>query len=400
VTRPDPGARLDALAAHLSPGLVELRRKLHQHPELAFEEHETAKAVRGFLEKLGLSVKTGVGKTGVVALLEGAQPGRSIGIRADMDALPLHEQTGLAFASKLPGKMHACGHDVHTVIALGVAAVLSQVKDLLKGRIKFIFQPAEETLSGARAMIADGVLEGPNLDLILGYHNWPAVQAGKIGYNAGAVTSAADAFDITLKGRDGHGAHPHLAVDALAAGAHFVSQLQTVVSREVKPVSPAVVTVGEFHAGRARNVIAGMAELKGIVRTLEPGLSEKIEAAVRRMLEGIKTGMRVDYTLAWNRMAPALLNDPDVLEKVLFSAREALGAENVLQLPEPSMGSEDFAWFAERVPAAHLRIGAKIDGLDTAIHRSDYDCNELAIPVGIRVLARAALDLANSATQS
>jgi amidohydrolase len=400
VTRPEPGARLDALAAHLSPGLVELRRKLHQHPELAFEEHETAKAVRGFLEKLGLSVKTGVGKTGVVALLEGAQPGRSIGIRADMDALPLHEQTGLAFASKLPGKMHACGHDVHTVIALGVAAVLSQVKDLLKGRIKFIFQPAEETLSGARAMIADGVLEGPNLDLILGYHNWPAVQAGKIGYNAGAVTSAADAFDITLKGRDGHGAHPHLAVDALAAGAHFVSQLQTVVSREVKPVSPAVVTVGEFHAGRARNVIAGMAELKGIVRTLEPGLSEKIEAAVRRMLEGIKTGMRVDYTLAWNRMAPALLNDPDVLEKVLFSAREALGAENVLQLPEPSMGSEDFAWFAERVPAAHLRIGAKIDGLDTAIHRSDYDCNELAIPVGIRVLARAALDLANSATQS
>jgi amidohydrolase len=400
VTRPEPGARLDALAAHLSPGLVELRRKLHQHPELAFEEHETAKAVRGFLEKLGLSVKTGVGKTGVVALLEGAQPGRSIGIRADMDALPLHEQTGLAFASKLPGKMHACGHDVHTVIALGVAAVLSQVKDLLKGRIKFIFQPAEETLSGARAMIADGVLEGPNLDLILGYHNWPAVQAGKIGYNAGAVTSAADAFDITLKGRDGHGAHPHLAVDALAAGAHFVSQLQTVVSREVKPVSPAVVTVGEFHAGRARNVIAGMAELKGIVRTLEPGLSEKIEAAVRRMLEGIKTGMRVDYTLAWNRMAPALFNDPDVLEKVLFSAREALGAENVLQLPEPSMGSEDFAWFAERVPAAHLRIGAKIDGLDTAIHRSDYDCNELAIPVGIRVLARAALDLANSATQS
>jgi amidohydrolase len=392
----DANSRIAEIAARLAPELVGLRKRLHQHPELAFEEHETAKAVTHFLKQLGLSVKTGIGKTGVVAVLEGARPGRTIGIRADMDALPIHEQTGLPFASKLPGKMHACGHDVHTVIALGVAAALSEMKDLLQGRIKFIFQPAEETLSGARAMIADGVLEDPNLDFILGYHNWPAVQAGKVGYNAGAVTSAADAFDITLKGRDGHGAHPHLAVDALAAGAHFVSQLQTVVSREVKPVSPAVVTVGEFHAGRARNVIAGTAELKGIVRTLEPGLSEKIEAAVRRMLEGIKTGMRVDYTLAWKRMAPALRNDVEVLKTVLCSAREALGADNVLELPEPSMGSEDFAWFAERVPAAHLRIGSKIEGLDTAIHRSDYDCNELAIPVGIRVLTRAALELGNS----
>jgi hippurate hydrolase len=260
--------------------------------------------------------------------------------------------------------------------------------------VKFIFQPAEETLSGANAMIADGVLEErPKLDLILGYHNWPAVQAGKVGYNATAVMSAADAFDITLKGRDGHGAHPHLAVDALAAGAHLVSQLQTIVSREVKPNWPAVLTIGEFHAGRARNIIAGNAELKGIVRTMEPGLSEKIEAAVRRMLEGLKTGMRVDYTLDWKRMAPPLRNDKRILDQLLESARAALGDENVLELPEPSMGSEDFAWFAERVPAAHLRIGSKIDGLETAIHRSNYDCNELAIPVGVRVLARAALDL-------
>jgi hippurate hydrolase len=211
--------------------------------------------------------------------------------------------------------------------------------------------------------------------------------------------AAADAFDITLKGRDGHGAHPHLAVDALAAGAHLVAQLQTIVSREVKPNWPAVLTIGEFHAGRARNIIAGHAELKGIVRTLEPGLSQKIEEAVRRMLEGMKTGMRVDTTLDWRRMAPPLRNDPAILDPLLESARKALGADNVLQLPEPSMGSEDFAWFAERVPAAHLRIGSKIDGLDTAIHRSNYDCNELAIPVGVRVLSRAALDLASSGTE-
>jgi amidohydrolase len=386
--------RIGAIAEKLAPQLAELRRRLHQHPELAFEEHETAKAVAGFLTRLNIPFKAGVGKTGVVAILEGAKPGRTIAIRADMDALPIHEQTGLAFASKVAGKMHACGHDVHTVIALGVAATLAELRDSLHGTVKFIFQPAEETLSGANAMIADGVLEErPKLDLILGYHNWPAVQAGKVGYNATAVMSAADAFDITLKGRDGHGAHPHLAVDALAAGAHLVSQLQTIVSREVKPNWPAVLTIGEFHAGRARNIIAGNAELKGIVRTMEPGLSEKIEAAVRRMLEGLKTGMRVDYTLDWKRMAPPLRNDKRILDQLLESARAALGDENVLELPEPSMGSEDFAWFAERVPAAHLRIGSKIDGLETAIHRSNYDCNELAIPVGVRVLARAALDL-------
>jgi amidohydrolase len=385
--------RLARIAERLTPQLADLRRELHQRPELAFEEHETARAVSAFLGKLGLPVRTGIGKTGVVAILEGTKPGRTIGIRADMDALPIHEQTGLPFASKVAGKMHACGHDVHTVIALGVAAALSELKDSLKGRIKFIFQPAEETLSGARAMIADGVLDDPKVDLILGYHNWPAVPAGRVGYNAGAVMSAADAFDVTLRGRDGHGAHPHLAVDALAAGAQLVSQLQTIVSREVKPNWPAVLTVGEFHAGRARNIVAGTAELKGIVRTMEPGLSEKIEAAVRRMLEGIKTGMRVDYTLDWKRMAPPLRNDKAVLASLLESAKNALGESNVVELPEPSMGSEDFAWFAERVPAAHLRIGSKIDGLDTAIHRSNYDCNELAIPVGVRVLARAALDL-------
>jgi amidohydrolase len=384
-----------------SNAFIQIRRDIHAHPELGYEEKRTSDLVAQKLEEWGIEVHRGIATTGVVGTLKRGSGDRVIGLRADMDALPIHEQTGLAFASKVTGKMHACGHDAHTVIALGAAAALSELRDSLAGRIKFIFQPAEETLSGARAMIADGVLDAPKLDLILGYHNWPAVAAGKVGYNAGAVMSAADAFDVTLKGRDGHGAHPHLAIDALAAAAHFVSQVQTVVSREVKPVSPAVLTIGELHAGRARNIIAGTAELKGIVRTLEPGLSEKIEAAVRRMLEGLKAGMRVDYTLDWRRMAPPLHNDAAILQPVLESARQAIGEENVLQLPEPSMGSEDFAWFAEKVPAAHLRIGSKIDGLDTAIHRSNYDCNEKAIDVGVRVLTRAALDLSrpNSGTE-
>ena len=392
----DINARIAKIVESRTAELVALRRKLHEHPELAFEEHETAKAVTAFLGKLGIKFRSGVGKTGVVAVVEGAKPGKTVGIRADMDALPIHEQTGLPFASKLPGKMHACGHDVHTVIALGVAAALTDLRSELAGRVKLIFQPAEETLSGAQAMIADGVLDDPKMDVVLGYHNWPAVEAGKVGYNAEVVMASADAFDITLKGREGHGAHPHMSIDALAAAAHFVSQLQTIVSREVKPISPAVVTIGELHAGTARNIIAGAAMLKGIVRTMEAGLSEKIEEAMRRMLEGIKAGMRVDYTLDWKRVAPALRNDRAMLARLLDSARATLGKDNVIELGEASMGSEDFAWFAEKVPAAHLRIGSKIDGLDTAIHRANYDCNDLAIPVGVRVVTRAAMELSGS----
>ena len=389
----DINARISKIVEARTQELIALRRKLHEHPELAFEEHETAKAVADFLGKLGIKFRTGVGKTGVVALIEGAKPGPTIGIRADMDALPILEQTGLPFASKVPGKMHACGHDVHTVIALGVAAALNEMRDSLSGRVKFIFQPAEETLSGAQAMIADGVLDDPKMDMVLGYHNWPAVPAGKVGFNADVVMASADAFDITLKGREGHGAHPHMGIDALAAAAHLFTQLQTIISREVKPISPAVLTVGELHAGTARNIVAGTAVLKGIVRTMEAGLSEKIEEAVRRMLEGIKTGMRVDYVLDWKRVAPALRNHKPTLARLLASAKETLGADNVIELPEASMGSEDFAWFAEKIPAAHLRIGSKIEGLDTAIHRANYDCNDLAIPIGVRVVTRAALDL-------
>lgn len=384
--------RIGSIVAQRAPALIALRRKLHQHPELAFEEHETAKAVTQFLTDLRIPFRSGVGGTGIVAMLEGTRPGRTIGLRADMDALPIHEETSVEFASTIPGKMHACGHDAHTAIVLGVATTLAEMRDALAGRVKLIFQPAEETLSGAVAMIADGVLDDPTMDMILGFHNWPQIDAGKVGYHADAVMASADAFDITLKGRTGHGAHPHLAIDALAAGAYFVTQLQTIVSREIAPLAAAVVTIGEFKSGTARNIIAPTAVLKGSARTLDASVAAEIENAVRRLLDGIKTGMRVDYELDWKRVAPALRQSAQALAGVLASTRAILGDENVVELLQPSMGSEDFAWFAERIPAAHLRIGSRIDGLDTAIHRSNYECNELAIPTGVRVMTKAVLD--------
>jgi len=391
-TTPVP-SQIDSIADSLTDELIALRRKIHAHPELAFEEHETARLVADRLSRAGLTVRTGVGKTGVVGLLEGGRAGPTVAIRADMDALPIQEETGLPFASTAPGKSHACGHDVHTVIGLGVAATLARLRPDLPGRVKVLFQPAEETLQGARAMIADGALADPKPDVILGYHNWPALPAGTVGFHPDAVMASSDAFDITLRGSAGHGAHPHLAIDTIAGAAQLVTQLQTIVSREIAPASSAVLSIGQIAGGTARNVIAAQVELKGGVRTVEPGIAEKVEAAMRRMLDGLRTGMRLDYTLDWKRMAPVLRNDPKVLARYVAVARDALGTDKVVQMPAPSMGSEDFACFAELIPAGHLRIGSKIDGLDTAIHRANYDCNDLAIVTGVRVVARAVLDL-------
>jgi amidohydrolase len=217
---------IDGLTEKITDELVEIRRTIHQNPELGFEEFETAKLVSGVLDKLGILRRTGVGGTGVIGVIEGAGPGKTVAIRADMDALPIEEESGVSFASKVPGKMHACGHDAHTAIALGAAMVLTEIKDRLKGRVKLIFQPNEEGLTGARAMIADGVFEDPAIDIVLGYHNWPLLEAGKVGYQAGAVFAASDFFDITLKGVSGHAAHPHTTVDTVTAAAYFITQLQ------------------------------------------------------------------------------------------------------------------------------------------------------------------------------
>ena len=267
------------------------------------------------------------------------------------------------------------------------------MKDQLKGRVKLIFQPNEEGLGGAKAMIEDGVLEDPAIDIILGYHNWPLLEAGKVGYQGGAVFAASDFFDVTLKGVSGHAAHPHTTVDTIAAAAFFITQLQTIVSREIAPVDPAVVSVGKIEGGTARNIIAGEVCLSGGIRGQSTEVMKRVEETMRRLLDGIKAGMRVDYELDYRVAVPVLRNDLEVLDQVLVSARKILGEENVEALDYSSMGSEDLAFFTERLPSAHLRIGSKIDGLDTMLHKANYDCNEEAIPTGVRAISQAALDL-------
>ena len=389
----DLNRTIDGISERIGDELTGLWHAIHQHPEIGFEEVETAKRVSATLEKYGIPHRNGVGGTGVVGLIEGSGPGRTLGIRADMDALPVQEQSRLEFASKVPNRMHACGHDVHTVIALGTAMVLAELSERINGRVKLIFQPAEELLVGAPAMIADGVLEDPAMDMILGIHNWATLEAGTVAYNPDVTFAASDIFDLTLKGLSGHAAHPHTTVDTITNAAYFITQLQTVVSREIAPVSPAVVSIGRIEGGSVRNVIPDAVFLQGGVRTVDSAVSAQVEAAMRRLLDGLRAGMRTDYELDYRNAVPVVRNDPGVLEKVLASVGDILGPDKVEQLPTTPMGSEDFAFFSEAIPAAHLRIGSKVEDLDTAIHRSTYECNPLAIPTGVRALTRAALDL-------
>ena len=386
-------AQIDEVVARIEPELIALRRRIHQHPELAFEEHETARTVADYLAKRGIPFKSGVGKTGIVGLIEGGADGPAVGVRADMDALPIDEASGVAFASRVPGRMHACGHDVHTAIALGVAHALSTVRHALRGKVKLIFQPAEETLSGAAAMIADGVLDDPPLAAVIGFHNSPRLDTGLVAYNEGPGHASSAAFDIVLKGRTGHAAHPHTAVDAIVGAAHLVAQLQTIVSREIAPAVPAVLTIGQIEGGAARNVIAERAILRGTARTRDPAAEKLVEDALRRVVAGVAASLRLEHELKWVRQTPVMRNDPEVVARMVGATRDILGERNVVKLGEPTMGSEDFAWFAERVPAGHLRIGSKIEGVDTAIHRSDYQCNERAIAIGVRAVTRVVLSL-------
>ncbi len=384
--------QIDAVVARIEPELIALRRRIHQHPELAFEEHETARAVAGYLEKLGIPFRTGVGRTGVVGLIGNAAAGPTVGVRADMDALPIEEASGVEFASLVPGKMHACGHDVHTTIALGVAHALCGAGEL-RGAVKLIFQPAEETLSGAAAMIADGALDDPPLAAIVGFHNSPRLDTGFVAYCDGLGHASAAAFDIVLKGLAGHAAQPQRGVDAIVGAAQLVTQLQTIVSREIAPSVPAVITIGQIEGGTARNVIAGRVTLKGTVRTRDPAAEKLVEDAVRRIVSGVAESMRLEHELTWVRQVPVLKTDAGVTARTVAAMREVVGGDRVIRLDEPTMGSEDFAWFAERVPAAHLRIGSKIEGVDTSVHRADYRCDERVIGIGVRVVTRVVLDL-------
>ncbi len=367
--------------------IVALRRDIHREPELGFDTEKTAEKVVAALDGLPLDIKTGVAGNGVVATLEGEEEGPTVGLRADMDALPIHEETSLPFASETDGKMHACGHDGHTSMLVGAAHALSGMRDRLHGTVKFIFQPAEEGGGGGKVMVEEGVTEG--MDSIFALHLWPGLPLGTASTKAGPVMAAADAFEMEVKGTGGHGAMPHQTADAIVMAAQIVTALQTIVSREADPVEPAVLTVGEIGAGTAFNIIPGSARIAGTVRTMNQDLREMMPERIEELARGVACGMRGDIDLNYKFSYPVTRNDPEAASLALNVAGELLGEDSVVEAENPSMAGEDFAFMLEEVPGAYVWLGV---GDVSGLHTPEFAFDEDVLPRGAALLTALALE--------
>jgi hippurate hydrolase len=367
--------------------IVSLRRDIHREPELGFDTEKTAEKVLAALEGLPLDIETGIAENGIVATLEGEGNGPTVALRADMDALPILEDTGLPFASETEGNMHACGHDGHTSMLVGAAHALSGVRDRLGGTVKFIFQPAEEGGGGGKVMVDEGVAD--DVSSIFALHLWPGLPFGKVATKAGPIMAAADAFEMEVKATGSHGAMPHLGSDAIAIAAQIVTALQTIVSREVDPVEPAVLTVGEIGAGTAFNVIPDRAHLGGTVRTLNADLRQNMPPRMEELARGIAKGMQGDIDLDYTFSYPVTVNDEAAANLALDVAEDLLGGESVLELPSPSMGAEDFSYFLESVPGAFIWLGIGEDA--SGLHTPKFAFDEDILPRGSALLAALAI---------
>lgn len=371
--------------------IIQTRRDLHRIPETAYTECKTAEYVADRLERLGLAVTTGIAKTGVLGVLAGPEPGKTLMLRSELDALPVKEETGLPFASTHEGTMHACGHDGHMAMVLGAAAVLSEMSDRFFGHIKFVFQPAEEGPGGAKQMIEAGVMENPQVDYALGCHLWPGVDQGRVGVKAGPLMAAMDRFDLTIKGKGGHGAMPHLCVDALDVATQIVNALQRIVSRHMNPLSPTVVTVGQFNSGTTFNIIPEKAYLSGTTRTFDPEIWKSWADRIDRVVNGICRAMGADYELNYQPGYPVTTSSPWMAGEIREVAGSIVGAENVVE-PEPTMGGEDMSYFLDRSQGCFFFLGVGRDGC-APLHNPRFDFNENVLLTGVEIYCRAAIRL-------
>jgi amidohydrolase len=371
--------------------IINTRRDLHRIPEIGYTEEKTSAYVAAYLKREGLDVQTGIAQFGVVGLLETDKPGPTLMIRADMDALPLKEETGFAFASIHEGVMHACGHDAHMAMALGSATVLARIKSDLNGTIKFVFQPAEEGPGGAKPMIDAGVMENPKVDYSIGCHVWPEIAEGTIGVRPGPFLAAMDRFDLKIIGKGGHGAMPHLCVDALEVGTQVVNALQRISSRHMHPLEPAVVTVASFHAGTTFNVIPGEAELSGTTRTFNLDIWDSWGQRLEKIVRGVCESMGADFEFKFSKGYPPTINDESMSEVVRRCAAKVVGHEAVVE-PERSMGGEDMSFFLQRSKGCFFALGVGREG-SASVHNPTFNFNEEVLPLGVETHCRAAMEL-------
>jgi len=378
--------------------IIKIRRFLHMNPELSNREYETSKLITSKLMSLGIEVKSGIAGTGVSGLLEGAHEGFTIGLRADMDALPIHEKTHLPYTSLNPGVMHACGHDIHMSIALGTAIVLSNLKDKIKGNIKFIFQPAEEgppkgEEGGAALMEKEGVLKEPPVMAIFGQHVWPSIDVGQILFSSGPIMASSDTVEIIIKGKSSHGARPYEGIDAITLAAHTIVSIQSFMDRMIDPSDPAVVSIGKIRGGGRSNIIADSVTLEGTVRTLTRTNRTKIETMLENIVQGITHPFGANYTINYQKGAPPVYNHPDLADIMLPVLQEAVGKENVLPL-QPQMVAEDFSIFSQKIPGFYFFLGVKPPGQKTMppLHSPFFNPDERSIALGIKIACYLLLD--------
>ena len=378
------------LTENLAPRLIEIRRHIHAHPELSGQEHQTAAYVAGVLSSCGIQVKESIGKTGVIGDLRGNSQEESVlAIRTDMDALPIQERTNLEFASRQPGIMHACGHDVHTTLGLGTAMVLSQLGESLPGNMRFIFQPAEEIAQGAAWMVKDGAIDG--VDAILGVHVFPSLPARSVGIRYGALTAAADDLEIYVQGESGHGARPHEAIDAIWIAAQVMTNLQQAISRTHNPLHPVVLTIGQIEGGRAPNIIADQVRMLGTVRSLHPNTHAELPQWIENIVANVCHTYGASYQVNYHRGVPSVQNDRVLTQIVETSAREAWGNEQVKIISEPSLGAEDFSIYLDKLPGIMFRLGVGRENQPNyPLHHPQFEVDEAAIATGVVTLAYAA----------
>lgn len=369
------------------------RRHIHAHPELGMETEGTAAFVERALAEIGVADVRRCAGTGVVARIEGRPGDRCVGLRADMDALPVEERGDLPFRSTVPGRAHACGHDVHTACLLGAAELLHGMRDAFSGTVKLIFQPGEEGAGGAARMIADGALDEPKMDAVFALHVWPDLPAGTVGIRRGAVLAGAQSIRIRITGRQGHAAHPHRCIDPILIAGHIVCALQSVVARELPPLETGVLTLGQIHGGTAGNIIPEEVVIDGTVRALAKDVGTRILESARRIVEGTAATLRGSAVLETSEGLPPVVNDDALFDRMVGTFKDLFGPDRVRTLPEPSMGGEDFALFLEHVPGAHFRLGVGAEGRTVhPLHSPDFYADESGFSMGVAGLAALALD--------
>ena len=369
------------------------RRDFHTHPELGFEEHRTSAIVADKLREFGVDeVVTGLATTGVVGVIRGRKPGEAIGMRADMDALPIHEDTGLPYASQTPGKMHACGHDGHTTMLLGAARYLAETRNFA-GTVYVIFQPAEEGGGGGEVMVKEGLFERFPMRMVFGMHNWPVIPAGVFAWRHGPVMAACSSFQITVHGRGAHAAQPHSGTDPILVAAHIVTGLQSIVARNMEPVETGVVTVGAIRGGDAHNVIPETVTMKGTTRWFSPAVGDLLEAGVRRVAENTAAAFGARAEVEYRRLYIATVNDAEATDLAAAAARTVVGDGRVVPMAKPTMGAEDFSFMLAAKQGSYIMLGGGRGEGDAMVHHPKYDFNDAILPAGASYWATLAEQL-------